>query len=71
MVTIIRTLVWPRLNIFGPPLKRAKSGITDKFKGDITVTRQIELSRDLKTLTISMLLPGKSKPKNILVFNRE
>jgi hypothetical protein len=45
--------------------------LTDKFQGKITETRRIELSIDLKTLTMSMLLAGESKPKNILVFERE
>jgi hypothetical protein len=45
--------------------------ITDKFQGKITETRRIELSADLKTLTMAMLPAGESKPKNILVFDRE
>ncbi len=45
--------------------------ITDKFKGKITGTRQIELSADLKTLTMTVGLAGQNKPKNILVFDRE
>lgn len=45
--------------------------ITNKSQGKITGTQQIELSPDLKTLTLSMLQPGESEPKNILVFDRE
>jgi len=45
--------------------------ITDKFKGKITGTRQIELSTDLKTLTVTVFLVGQSRPKSILVFDRE
>jgi hypothetical protein len=45
--------------------------ITEKSKGKITSTRQIELSRDLKTLTVTVRLVGQSKPQSILVFNRE
>jgi len=45
--------------------------LTDKLEGKITQTRRIELSPDLKTLTMSMLPPGESKSKNILVFERE
>ena len=45
--------------------------ITDKFQGKITDTRQMELSPDLKTLTMSVRLEGQSKPKNIFVFDRE
>jgi hypothetical protein len=44
---------------------------TDKYQGKVTETRRIELSTDLKTLTMSMLPAGESKPKNILVFERE
>ena len=45
--------------------------ITEKFKGKITGTRQIELSTDLKTLTMTVRLVGQSRPKSILVFDRE
>jgi hypothetical protein len=45
--------------------------ITDKFKGKITGTRQIELSTDLKTLTMTVRLVGQSRPKSVLVFDRE
>jgi hypothetical protein len=45
--------------------------ITDKFKGKITGTRQIELSTDLKVLTMTVRLVGQSRPKSILVFDRE
>lgn len=45
--------------------------ITDKFKDKITGTRQIELSTDLKILTMTVRLVGQSRPKSILVFDRE
>jgi hypothetical protein len=45
--------------------------ITDKSKGKITATRQIELSPDLNTLTLTVLLVGQSKPKCVFVFDRE
>ena len=45
--------------------------IAEKFKGKTTGTRQIELSSDLKTLTMTERLVGQSRPKSILVFNRE
>jgi hypothetical protein len=45
--------------------------ITEKFKGKITGTRQIELSRDLKTLTVTVRLVSQSRPKSILVYDRE
>jgi hypothetical protein len=44
---------------------------TEKFKGKITGTRQIELSRDLKTLTVTVHLVGQSRPQSILVYDRE
>jgi hypothetical protein len=45
--------------------------ITYKLKGKITGTQQIELSTDLKTLTMTERLVGQSRPKSILVFDRE
>lgn len=45
--------------------------ITDKSKGTTTGTRQIELSPDLKTLTLTEHLVRQSRPKSILVFERE
>src|SRR4029077_3615108 len=45
--------------------------IAEKSNGKITSTRQIELSTDLKTLTVTERLVGQSRPKSILVFNRE
>jgi len=45
--------------------------VTEKLKGKITGTRQIELSTDLKTLTVTERLVGQSRPKSILVFDRE
>jgi hypothetical protein len=40
--------------------------ITEKSKGKITGTRQIELSTDLKTLTVTTRLVGQNRPKSIL-----
>jgi hypothetical protein len=69
---------YPDLNSNGEP-GSAVSGrrvnerileITEKSKGKITGTRQIELSRDLKTLTITVRLAGQSRPKSILVYDR-
>jgi hypothetical protein len=45
--------------------------ITEKLKGEIACTRRIELSRDLKTLTMSLHLVGQNRPQSILVFDRE
>jgi hypothetical protein len=44
--------------------------VTDKVNGKIVATRQIELSPDLKTLTMTVHPAGKDKP-NILVFDRK
>jgi hypothetical protein len=45
--------------------------ITEKIKGKITGTRQIELSKDLKTLTVTVRLVGQNRPKSVLAFDRE
>lgn len=44
--------------------------MTDKINGKIADTRQIKLSSDLKTLTITVHTAGRSEP-NILVFERQ
>jgi hypothetical protein len=44
--------------------------VTDKINGKIMDTQQIKLSRDLKTLTITVHTAGWSEP-NILVFERQ
>ncbi|MBV9295960.1 MAG: hypothetical protein JO145_10335 [Acidobacteriaceae bacterium] len=44
--------------------------VTDKIRGKIIDTQQLDLSPDLKTLTVTVHLLGKSKP-NTLVFERE
>jgi hypothetical protein len=55
----------------GRRLTQRSLEITDKFKGKITATRQIELSPDLKTLTMTTRLEGQNRPKSIFVFDRE
>ncbi len=44
--------------------------VTDKINGRVVDTQQIELSPDLKTLTINSRPSGQSKP-NVFVFDRE
>ena len=44
--------------------------MTDKIKGKVMNTRQISLSLDHKTLTMTVYPAGQTKP-NILVFDRE
>jgi hypothetical protein len=43
----------------------------DKFKGRILQTQQIEVSADLKTLTVRIILAGENKARNVFVFDRE
>jgi hypothetical protein len=45
--------------------------ITNKVQGKITDTRQIEVSIDLKTLTMRIRQAGEREPQNVLVFDRE
>ena len=44
--------------------------ITDKTDGKVTDTEAIGLSADLKTLTITIHVPGRDKP-NVMVFERK
>jgi len=44
--------------------------ITDKINGKVVATKEIDLSSDLKTLTMTVHIPSRSKP-NILVFERQ
>jgi len=55
----------------GRRVKERSLEITYKSKGKITGTWQIELSTDLKTLTMTERMVGQSRPKSILVFDRE
>jgi hypothetical protein len=44
--------------------------ITDKAGGKVTATEEMELSADLKTLTITVHITGRDKP-NVMVFERK
>jgi hypothetical protein len=44
--------------------------VTDKIQGKVRDTQQIQLSPDLRTLTMTVYPVGQRKP-NILVFDRE
>jgi len=55
----------------GRRVNQRRLEITDKFKGKISSTRQIELSTDGKTLTMTVSLLGQSRPKSVFVFDRE
>ena len=43
---------------------------TDKYDGKVTDTREISLSPDGKTLTMTVNIPGRTQP-DVLVFDRE
>jgi hypothetical protein len=43
--------------------------ITDKASGTVVATEEVALSEDLKTLTMTVHLPGRDKP-NVMVFER-
>jgi hypothetical protein len=60
----------PGLTSSGRRVNERSLEITRKFKGKIIDTQQIELSTDLKTLTLTIILAGENKPRNILVFDR-
>jgi len=45
--------------------------ITDKSNGEITGTRRIALSDDLKTLTVTVHLAGQKMPQSVFVYDRE
>ena len=74
MAAIIQTSI-RRAGIQAPHIRAAVNErsleITEKSKGEVTGTRQIELSPDLKTLTVTMRLVGQSQPQSILVFERD
>jgi len=43
--------------------------ITDKAAGTVSDTREVRLSPDRKTLTVTVRIPGRAEP-NVLVFDR-
>jgi len=45
--------------------------ITNKFEGKVVDRRELQVSSDLKTLTIRVRLDGQSNPKNVYVFERK
>ena len=61
----------PGLTSSGHRANERSLEMTRKFKDKTLDTWQIELSADLKTLTLSIVLAGENKPRNILVFDRE
>jgi hypothetical protein len=44
--------------------------LTDKIRGSIVQTREISVSKDGKTLTMTVHVPGRNDP-DVLVFDRE
>ena len=63
--------VQPGSTSSGRLVNRRSLEMANKFQGKTTDTRQIEVSVDLKTLTMRMRQAGEKEPKNILVFDRE
>jgi len=61
----------PDLTSSGRRLNERSLEITRKYKGKLIDTQQFELSTDLKTVTLSIILAGENKPRNIFVFDRE
>lgn len=61
----------PGLTSSGRRMNQRSLEITNKFKGKIQNTQQIELSEDLKTLTMGVRPAGEKEPKYIFVFDRE
>ncbi len=61
----------PGLMSSGRRVNERSLELTRKYKGRLIDTQQFELSTDLKTLTLSIILPGENKPRNIFVFDRE
>jgi hypothetical protein len=61
----------PGVTSSGRRINERSLEITRKFKNKIIDIQQFEISQDLKTLTLSVRLPGESKPGNIFVFDRE
>jgi hypothetical protein len=61
----------PGLMSSGRRVNERSLEITRKYKGRLIDTSQFELSADLKTLTLSIILRGENKPRNIYVFDRE
>lgn len=45
--------------------------ITYKSKGKTSGTKQVEVSEDLKTLTMTERLVGQNRPRTVLVFDRQ
>jgi hypothetical protein len=45
--------------------------ITEKSSGKVIGTRQLELSRDLNSLTVTEQMVGQSKPRSLLMFERQ
>jgi len=61
----------PGLMSSGHRINEHSLELTRKYKGKLIDTQRIELSSDLKTLTLSIFLPGETKPRNTYVFDRE
>lgn len=58
------------VSMSGHRLNERSLEITQKVGGKVFTTQQVEVSPDLKTLTMTIHVPGRSKP-DIQVFERE
>ncbi len=61
----------PGLTSSGRRINERSFEITRKYKGKLINTQHFDLSSDLKTITLSVILSGENKPRNIFVFDRE
>lgn len=61
----------PGLTSSGRRVNDRSLELTRKYKGRLIDTWQIEIPPDLKTVTLSIILAGETKPRNIFVFDRE
>jgi hypothetical protein len=61
----------PGLTSSGHRVNEHSLEIVRKYKGKLIDTQQFELSTDLKTITLRVILPGENKPRNTFVFDRE
>jgi hypothetical protein len=59
------------LSYSGRRVDERRLEITEKLKGQVTGTREIDLAGDLKTLTVTVRLVGQDRPQSILVYDRE
>jgi hypothetical protein len=67
----LRPNVMPSSASSGRRVNEHTLDVTDKIEGKITDTREMTLSPDLKTMTVTVHASGLSNPNTIVVFDRE